>query len=141
VGCTPANPTHQGASVLLGCPSTTPADSNSRHSCLPNHAWLLLMLLLLMLLLMLLLLLLLLLLMLLLPPDCATQGVVHLLGGAFAGAAPQLLYRGLGEAVAGAGYTVVATPYAVTFRHDRCAAAVRLLWHDRHHPTTAAIQH
>ena len=32
------------------------------------------------------------------------------------GAAPQLLYASLLDAVAQAGYTVVATPYAVTFR-------------------------
>jgi hypothetical protein len=75
-------------------------------------------------------------------------GVVHLLGGAFAGAAPQVLYARLAEALAappsrrrgksggnggngggngggGAGWTVVATPYRVTFDHLRSAESVR----------------
>jgi len=52
------------------------------------------------------------------------KGIVHLLGGAFAGAAPQLAYQFLINWVANAGYTVVATPYAVTFRHLDCAARV-----------------
>lgn len=52
------------------------------------------------------------------------RGVVHFLGGAFAGAAPQLAYQALINWVAEAGYTVVATPYAVTFRHLDCATRV-----------------
>ena len=52
------------------------------------------------------------------------KGVVHFLGGAFAGAAPQLAYQFLINWIANAGYTVVATPYAVTFRHLDCAARV-----------------
>jgi len=49
---------------------------------------------------------------------------VHFLGGAFAGAAPQLLYNSFVELLADAGYTVVATPYKVTFQHDVCARQV-----------------
>ncbi len=37
----------------------------------------------------------------------------------------QVLYSLLLDSVAAAGYTAVATPYAVTFRHDDCARAVR----------------
>jgi len=73
-------------------------------------------------------------------------GVVHLLGGAFAGAAPQVLYGRLAEALAappaaarrgysgggggsgysgGGGFTVIATPYRLTFDHMRSAERVR----------------
>lgn len=41
------------------------------------------------------------------------------------GAAPQVLYNLLIQAVADAGYTVIATPYELTFRHADCARAVR----------------
>ncbi|GIL67641.1 hypothetical protein Vafri_20982 [Volvox africanus] len=58
-------------------------------------------------------------------PRYRSKGVVHFLGGAFAGAAPQLVYGFILDAVAAAGYTAVATPYAVTFRHDECARGVR----------------
>ncbi|KAJ9510870.1 hypothetical protein QJQ45_027721 [Haematococcus lacustris] len=54
-----------------------------------------------------------------------TKGVVHFIGGAFAGAAPQVLYALLLELVAAGGYTLVATPYAVTFQHQSCAEALR----------------
>ncbi len=37
----------------------------------------------------------------------------------------QIAYSLLLDTVARAGYTIVATPYAVTFRHDNCARAVR----------------
>ncbi len=87
------------------------------------------------------------------------KGVVHFLGGAFAGAAPQVscctlispciahprcsspsvsnsiiddephqsqvVYSLLLELIASAGYTVVATPYAVTFQHLECADSLR----------------
>lgn len=64
-------------------------------------------------------------------------GVVHLLGGAFAGAAPQVAYARLAEALVapprrgggsgggGGGFTVVATPYRLTFDHLRSAQRVR----------------
>ncbi|GFR42362.1 hypothetical protein Agub_g3058, partial [Astrephomene gubernaculifera] len=58
-------------------------------------------------------------------PPYRPKGVVHFLGGAFAGAAPQLAYHLLLDSLAAAGYTVIATPYALTFRHDQCAQAVR----------------
>jgi hypothetical protein len=61
------------------------------------------------------------------PRSARTKGVVHFLGGAFAGAAPQLLYNSFVELLADAGYTVIATPYKVTFRHDACARQVSLL--------------
>jgi hypothetical protein len=66
-------------------------------------------------------------------------GVVHLLGGAFAGAAPQVAYARLAEALAspprrrsssgntngGGSFTVVTTPYRLTFDHLRSAERVR----------------
>eukprot|EP01039_Chlorochromonas_danica_P008528 gene8528-9401_t len=38
-------------------------------------------------------------------------GVIHFLGGAFAGAAPQIFYKFLLEALADEGYVIVATPF------------------------------
>ncbi|KXZ45823.1 hypothetical protein GPECTOR_50g617 [Gonium pectorale] len=61
-------------------------------------------------------------------PQLRSKGLVHFLGGAFAGAAPQVAYGLLLDVVAAAGYTAIATPYAVTFRHDECARAVRSLF-------------
>ncbi|GLC46383.1 hypothetical protein PLESTB_001769300 [Pleodorina starrii] len=58
-------------------------------------------------------------------PRYRSKGVVHFLGGAFAGAAPQVAYGLLLDSIAAAGYTAIATPYAVTFRHDECARGVR----------------
>ena len=51
------------------------------------------------------------------------RAVVHFLGGALAGAAPQVAYHLLLERLAEAGLTVVATPYRLTFRHLDCARA------------------
>jgi len=49
------------------------------------------------------------------------RAVVHFLGGAFAGAAPQVAYHLSIELLAEAGFTVVATPYRLTFKHLDCA--------------------
>jgi len=54
----------------------------------------------------------------------AAKGVVHFLGGAFAGAAPQVLYSLFIDKLASAGYTVVAVPFAVTFQHLECTDRV-----------------
>ena len=51
------------------------------------------------------------------PAAGRPRGTVHFLGGAFAGAAPQVAYALLLQLLAEAGYTCVATPYAVTFQH------------------------
>ena len=63
---------------------------------------------------------------------------MHFLGGAFAGASPQLIYPLLLQMLAQAGYTVVSTPYAVTFKHLECAGLVHqvtsCLWFDRSLP-------
>jgi acetyl esterase/lipase len=58
------------------------------------------------------------------PARGAPKGIVHFLGGAFAGASPELVYPLLLQIVSEAGYTVVSTPYPVTFKHVECAAAV-----------------
>lgn len=58
------------------------------------------------------------------PPQGRPKGTVHFLGGAFAGASPQLIYPLLLQLLACAGYTVISTPYAVTFKHLVCAGAV-----------------
>lgn len=49
------------------------------------------------------------------------KGVVHFLGGAFAGAAPSTLYGRCIKAFTEAGFVVITNAYAVTFRHDECA--------------------
>lgn len=43
----------------------------------------------------------------------SAQGIIHFLGGAFAGAAPQLLYPVVVGQLASQGYTVIATPFPV----------------------------
>ena len=50
--------------------------------------------------------------------------MVHFLGGAAVGAAPQLTYGFLLEELAAAGFAIVATPYALTFEHLECARRV-----------------
>lgn len=59
------------------------------------------------------------------PESYRPRGIVHFLGGAFAGATPQLLYPGLICQLSKAGYAVISTPYAVTFRHLDCAQRVQ----------------
>ncbi|KAK9843219.1 hypothetical protein WJX74_008833 [Apatococcus lobatus] len=59
------------------------------------------------------------------PESYRPRGIVHFLGGAFAGATPQLLYPGLIRQLSKAGYAVISTPYAVTFRHLDCAQRVQ----------------
>ena len=58
------------------------------------------------------------------PSRSRPRGIVHYLGGAFVGAAPYLSYSSLIDRIADNGYTVVVTPYTVTFQHDRCAREV-----------------
>ena len=57
-------------------------------------------------------------------PRGRPKGTVHFLGGAFAGASPQLIYPLLLQLLARAGYTVISTPYAVTFKHLAAASSV-----------------
>lgn len=49
------------------------------------------------------------------------EGIVHFVGGAFFGIAPQITYRNLLECLAERGFLVIATPYRVRF--DRSIAA------------------
>lgn len=58
------------------------------------------------------------------PSAGRPKATVHFLGGAFAGASPQLIYPLLLQTLAKAGYTVISTPYAVTFKHLDCARNV-----------------
>ena len=51
------------------------------------------------------------------PPRC----VIHFTGGAFVGAAPQLAYRPLLEALAARGALIITTPFATSFDHLRTA--------------------
>ena len=61
-----------------------------------------------------------------LPPRTGrVRGIVHFLGGAFVGAAPQLAYPLLLRRLSAAGYTVICVPYKVTFKHLECAAKVK----------------
>jgi len=48
-------------------------------------------------------------------PPGQPKAIVHFLGGAFVGAAPQLTYRQLLEQLVEAGFVVVATPYQLRF--------------------------
>lgn len=52
-------------------------------------------------------------------PESEIKCVVHFVGGAFVGAAPQVAYRQLLELLASRGALVVATPYATGFDHLR----------------------
>ena len=45
------------------------------------------------------------------------RALLHFLGGALVGAAPQLSYRYLLERLASRGYLIVATPYKLSFDH------------------------
>jgi hypothetical protein len=58
------------------------------------------------------------------PAQGSPKGIVHFLGGAFAGASPELVYPLLLQMVGDAGYTVISTPYPVTFKHVECADMV-----------------
>lgn len=53
------------------------------------------------------------------------KGIVHFLGGAFVGAAPQVSYGALLTKVAAAGYVVVATPFRLRFDYLTLCDAVR----------------
>ena len=55
------------------------------------------------------------------PPEGAPRILVHFTGGAFVGAAPQLAYRPLLEALAARGALVITTPFATGFDHLRTA--------------------
>ena len=63
------------------------------------------------------------------------KGLVHFIGGAFAGAAPQVLYNLFIELLAQEGYTVITTPYHVTFRHTDTAHNVSQVGGRLLHPT------
>lgn len=58
----------------------------------------------------------------LLPPH--PQGLIHFLGGAFLGLAPQVLYQRLLESLAHQGYGVISTPFLNTFDHGEIAQGV-----------------
>lgn len=77
-----------------------------------------------------------------LAPKQRPKAIIHLTGGAFAAAAPNIVVRGarraltnchaprcaqyslLGHLLSNAGYTVIATPFAVTFQHAACTQQV-----------------
>lgn len=59
------------------------------------------------------------------PGGKRPEAVVSFLGGAFVGAAPQLAYGPLLEAVAARGAVVVATPYQLSFDHGPTADRVQ----------------
>lgn len=55
------------------------------------------------------------------PADGPVKGICHFLGGAFACAAPQVVYPLMIDSLVASGYTVIATPFAITFKHRECA--------------------
>jgi len=58
------------------------------------------------------------------PNGLAPRCVIHFVGGAFVGAAPQLAYRPLLEALAARGALIITTPFATSFDHLRTADEV-----------------
>jgi Protein of unknown function (DUF1350) len=59
----------------------------------------------------------------LLPRD-PVRAVIHFVGGAFVGAAPQLSYAKLLESLAAEGYAIIATPFINTLDHKEIATTV-----------------
>lgn len=55
------------------------------------------------------------------PRASAPEAIVHFLGGAFIGVAPQLAYRQFLEAIADRNILVIATPFSTHFDHLRSA--------------------
>lgn len=53
------------------------------------------------------------------------KGICHFIGGAFGGAIPQLVYPSLLAELASNGYTTIATPFPVTFKHKECSESLR----------------
>mmetsp|Transcript_8272 Transcript_8272/g.17661 ORF Transcript_8272/g.17661 Transcript_8272/m.17661 type:complete len:528 (+) Transcript_8272:195-1778(+) len=51
------------------------------------------------------------------PSNAQPRALIHFLGGALLGAAPQLTYRYLLERLSARGYLIVATPYQLSFDH------------------------
>ena len=51
------------------------------------------------------------------PNDQQPRALLHFLGGALLGAAPQLSYRYMLERLSSRGYLIVATPYQLSFDH------------------------
>lgn len=59
------------------------------------------------------------------PEGRAPEAVVHFLGGAFVGAAPQLAYRPLLEALASRNVLIVTTPFSTSFDNLRTADEIQ----------------
>ncbi|XP_024382279.1 uncharacterized protein [Physcomitrium patens] len=53
-----------------------------------------------------------------------TKGVIHFIGGAFIGAAPDVIYSVLIELLAKEGYLIVATPFSLSFDHTVSAQGI-----------------
>ena len=53
------------------------------------------------------------------------KGICHFVGGAFLGAVPQLIYPVFLRGLAENGYTVIATPFPVSFKHKETARELR----------------
>ena len=49
------------------------------------------------------------------PADAEPRAIIHFLGGAFVGAAPQVAYGAMLKELAAAGYVVIATPFKLRF--------------------------
>jgi|TARA_B100000524_G_scaffold207297_1_gene108404 hypothetical protein len=59
-----------------------------------------------------------------LRPPAQPRALIHFLGGAFVGAAPQLTYGRLLHALAAEGYLVVATPFELRFDYLSLCSSV-----------------
>ncbi|KKJ01500.1 DUF1350 family protein [Prochlorothrix hollandica] len=63
----------------------------------------------------------------LIPPH--PHGLIHFLGGAFLGMAPQVVYQRLLEYLAQQGYAIIATPFVNTFDHADIARSLGQRFH------------
>eukprot|EP00959_Pyramimonas_sp_CCMP1952_P241790 5053491-Pyramimonas_sp.AAC.1 len=58
------------------------------------------------------------------PPSGRPKAVVHFIGGAFVGAAPQITYRAFLKELSRSGLLIIVTPYVSRFDHMRIADEV-----------------
>eukprot|EP00210_Caulerpa_lentillifera_P005641 g5394.t1 len=59
------------------------------------------------------------------PCSGEVKGIVHFIGGAFGGAVPHVLYPSFLSDLAANGYSTIATPFPVTFKHKECSELLR----------------
>lgn len=58
------------------------------------------------------------------PSSGRTKGIIHFLGGAFIGAAPDVIYNVMIDLLSKEGFVIVATPYRLSFDHTVSAQGI-----------------